>query len=463
MDGYFVHFFAPDFLPKLPKHVIFVIDISGSMFGEKLKQTKDAMVTILDDLTEKDYFNIILFSDDVEHWVPKSAQGSSPLLTYQGTKELKEEALNFVIGLETEGATNIYDAMKNALQKVAEVRISEVSIPANTKPLIIFMTDGEPTVGVTDRKEIEKNISEDNKKYQVQIYGLAFGQDADFNLIKGISLSSGGFARKIFEGSDAAIQLEDFYKDLASPLLKDVKFSYVGNNLTDVTNGNEMKTFFKGNEFVVAGKISDTSNDKVGIVIDAEGEIGNFQQKLLFCPIAPTLFNDPFGCILPPIHPIQPQPARSGPVNFIERLWAFLTIKNLLDGKVSETEKPLSVPDSVEPDDEVNVTTVEPTSVDSNIKEDSEKMLSEAKALELALKYNFVTKLTSLIVTRPQVEDKSEPEITIDPLPVFEADPFFSHQFSFSSFSQGFYPSFFITPSLSFVNRCRYYKVFLLH
>ena len=44
MDGYFVHFFAPDSLATLPKHVVFGIDISGSMFGEKLKQTKDAMV-----------------------------------------------------------------------------------------------------------------------------------------------------------------------------------------------------------------------------------------------------------------------------------------------------------------------------------------------------------------------------------------------------------------------------------
>ena len=456
MDGYFVHFFAPDFLPKLPKHVIFVIDISGSMFGEKMKQTKDAMVTILDDLTEKDFFNIIVFSDDAEHWVPKSAQGSSPLLTYQGTKELKEEALNFVIGLETKGMTNIYDAMKNALQKVAEVRISEVSIPANTKPLIIFMTDGSPTVGVTDRKEIEKNILADNKKYQVQIYGLAFGQDADFDLIKGISLSSGGFARKIFEGSDAAIQLEDFYKDLASPLLKDVKFSYVGNNLTDVTNGNEMKTFFKGNEFVIAGKFSDTSNDKVGIVIDAEGEIGNFQQKLLFCLMAPTLFNDPSGCILPPIPLIQPQPVRSKSVNFIERLWAFLTIKNLLEGKVSKIETKFPVLDSNEA--EVSRTTVKPILVGTQVKEDSEIMLSEGKALELALKYNFVTKLTSLIVTGAQSEDKMVPDIQINPVPVFEDVADVSGHFSTTFAPGGFYPSH--SRGLNLVARmCECYKL----
>jgi hypothetical protein len=52
-DGYFVHFFAPENLPTLPKHIVFVLDISGSMEGDKLAQTKDAMVTILDDLTDQ--------------------------------------------------------------------------------------------------------------------------------------------------------------------------------------------------------------------------------------------------------------------------------------------------------------------------------------------------------------------------------------------------------------------------
>lgn len=39
-DGYFVHYFAPRGLPVVPKDVIFVIDISGSMIGTKIKQVK---------------------------------------------------------------------------------------------------------------------------------------------------------------------------------------------------------------------------------------------------------------------------------------------------------------------------------------------------------------------------------------------------------------------------------------
>ena len=68
LDGYFVHYFAPENLQTLPRHVIFVVDVSGSMSGTKLKQTKDALVTILDDMTEQDYFDIITFSTDVKYW-----------------------------------------------------------------------------------------------------------------------------------------------------------------------------------------------------------------------------------------------------------------------------------------------------------------------------------------------------------------------------------------------------------
>ena len=68
LDGYFVHYFAPENLQTLPRHIIFVVDISGSMSGTKLKQTKDAMVTILDDMTEQDYFDIVTFSTGVSYW-----------------------------------------------------------------------------------------------------------------------------------------------------------------------------------------------------------------------------------------------------------------------------------------------------------------------------------------------------------------------------------------------------------
>lgn len=65
MEGYFVHFFAPENLKPLRKHVVFILDISGSMWGRKMEQLKEAQKKILDDLNADDFFNIITFSGDV--------------------------------------------------------------------------------------------------------------------------------------------------------------------------------------------------------------------------------------------------------------------------------------------------------------------------------------------------------------------------------------------------------------
>ena len=53
--------------------------------------------------------------------------------------------------------------------------------------MIVFLTDGEPTVGIQNVTEIKKNVRETNANYRIPIYGLAFGDDADFDLIKVIS------------------------------------------------------------------------------------------------------------------------------------------------------------------------------------------------------------------------------------------------------------------------------------
>lgn len=67
-DGYFVHFFAPKNLKPLRKHVIFVLDVSGSMIGRKINQLKEAMMSILEDLNPGDYFNIIDFNYNAKVW-----------------------------------------------------------------------------------------------------------------------------------------------------------------------------------------------------------------------------------------------------------------------------------------------------------------------------------------------------------------------------------------------------------
>lgn len=71
-DGFFVHFFAPSDLKPMEKHVVFVLDTSGSMSGVRIQQLKQAIKSILGQLGKQDLFNIIDFNSVVNVWnVPK--------------------------------------------------------------------------------------------------------------------------------------------------------------------------------------------------------------------------------------------------------------------------------------------------------------------------------------------------------------------------------------------------------
>jgi len=430
-DGYLVHFFVPEnVLEVLPKHVTFVLDTSGSMSGEKITQLQDAMVTILSDLKPKDHFSILEFDSIVTPWLsPADLESQLPLKSqippldllkepvelekprpiYQANEFLVEQAIEYAVGLEASGGTNINDALLEAIE-VAKKGKSD--LPENTTPLIIFLTDGQPSSGVTNREDIKKNLKKSNEA-GIPVYGLAFGAGADFGLVKDLSDDNRAFARKIFEGSDATIQLENFYAEISSPLLNNVTFEYVGEDLEATENVLPGSTFNSGSEFISVVKLSSEKKLPSSVKVSGLSIDRHFEDVIRPClrvddkdttsptdlvPVTrPTGLIYPFPCIPFPEIKIRP-------VNFIERLWAHLTIEKLLDDKADNKE------------------------------------LTEAErkeeATDIALKYNFVTDLTSLVVVKPSANktgsDKSLAKITPvsqQGLPHFHASGFSAQRF----------------------------------
>jgi len=112
--------------------------------------------------------------------------------------------------------------------------------------------------------------------------------------------------------------------------------------------------------------------------------------------------------LMPPTNS-TPQEERSESQNFLERLWAYLTIEDLLDEKISKVEKYKMLEQGSNNTDEVIA---------------NKTRLGKAKALKLALNYNFVTQLTSLIVVQPDnfasQENTTSKMTVIDPIPVEE-------------------------------------------
>ena len=247
---------------------------------------------------------------------------------------------------------------------------------------------------------------------------LAFGVDPDFALVRDLAIQSGAFARRIYETSDAAIQLEDFHSRISSPLLYDVKFEYVGASFTEKTRLDVSKTFYKGGEYIVAGKIKEISNleeeIQPEIIIQASQYIPQkYESKILPCYLRnesninvaesealladESILKRPSLCI--PIN--KPTIVRSDAENFIERLWAFLTIQNLLDDANKDESSSIFI-------EEITTKSSIEKDIVSNTTENIEIEKSDRdRALDIALKYNFVTDVTSLVVRKPN-EDKNE-------------------------------------------------------
>ncbi|KAF7669487.1 hypothetical protein LDENG_00189720 [Lucifuga dentata] len=363
-DGYFVHYFAPRGLPVVPKDVIFVIDVSGSMIGTKIKQTKQAMSTILGDLREGDHFNIITFSDKVHTW--KKGR------TVRATRQNVRDAKDFVKGIIAEGWTNINAALLSAAQLVSPPSSgTSHQLSSHRVPLVIFLTDGEATIGVTAGDTILINAKK--ALGSASLFGLAFGDDADFLLLKRLALDNRGVARMVYEDADAALQLKGFYDEVASPLLSDIQLSYLDDQAFDVTRS-LFPNYFQGSELVVTGRIKPGVKDlKVSMTATDSKQHMKAENDVLISHATGNETADSQDCWA----------EIEGISSFVHRLWAYFTIKELLLAKLNTTDSA------------------------------TQRLLAD-KATNLSLKYNFVTPVTSLVVVKPDA-DEATPTPTTTP------------------------------------------------
>ncbi|XP_038628352.1 inter-alpha-trypsin inhibitor heavy chain H4 isoform X2 [Tachyglossus aculeatus] len=347
VNGYFVHYFAPTGLSTLPKSIVFVIDKSGSMDGRKIAQTRDALLKILGDLNPEDQFNLVVFNSRISQWQPS---------LLKATQENVGSAKKFVLDIRASGGTNINEALLAAIHLLDESNQREL-VPENSVSMIILLTDGEPTVGETNPENIQQNIQRSlDGKYA--LFCLGFGFDVSYSFLEKMALDNSGLARRIYEDSDAALQLQDFYQEVATPLLKHVEFEFQDNTVLELSQNN-FNLFFKGSELVVAGKLHNKEQEKLSVLIKGQSNGKN----LTFEAEANVAEKEKV---------FQKQKYIFG--SFMERLWAYLTIQQLLEKAVSATGE--------------------------------ERTKLEARALALSLNFSFVTPLTSMVVTKPGTEDE---------------------------------------------------------
>ncbi len=244
---YFVHTFAPGMESlgnrAVDKDIVFIVDRSGSMSGDKMTQTKEAFELIVDRLSsETDRFNIISFSSGYELWKND--------LQVPGTDEITD-AKKWINNLAASGGTNIIESLEKGLE-IFDGDSSRMKI-------IVFLTDGNPTAGdIKSPEAICSTIKEKNSAKKVSIFSLGVGYDMDFQFLKKLSFLNYARAYRIDDSFDISEQISYFYDTISTPLIYRLNMNY--ENAANVYQ-RQAPYMFKGQEHLVLGEVIDVQKE----------------------------------------------------------------------------------------------------------------------------------------------------------------------------------------------------------
>ncbi|HTG17348.1 MAG TPA: VWA domain-containing protein [Blastocatellia bacterium] len=237
-DGYFLMLISPKSnigeQERVAKDIIFILDTSGSMSGEKIDKARAALKFGVESLSAHDRFNIISFSGE-EHLMKASL--------IEADRDGKQAGLKFIESLRAEGGTNINDALVAAFKQFQS---------SDRPAMIVFLTDGLPTVGPTDVKQIVKNVADVNRA-SVRLFSFGVGYDVNTNLLDKLSADNRGVSDYIEPQEDLEVKVSNFFARVNYPVLSDLKLDFGGVE-TDLIYPRALGDLFKNSQLVIVGR-----------------------------------------------------------------------------------------------------------------------------------------------------------------------------------------------------------------
>lgn len=314
------------------KDVIFVFDSSGSMEGEKIEQAREALKYCLRSLNARDRFGLASFATGVRRLDER-------LLAVED--ENLERARKFVDGIEAAGGTAINEALLSALAMVDR----DSGRPA----MVIFLTDGRPTVGEDDIEKILENVSEANKvagsHRPARLFVFGVGHKVNTHLLDELAVGNGGTSGYVKPEEEIDRVVASFYAKVSHPVMSDPELE-LGDAKAHDMYPRRLPDLFKGSQLVLVGRYDGTGDHAVRLRGKAKDR--------------PVELTYEFG-----------YPRREGGHDFLPRLWAVRHVGYLLD------QLRLG-------------------------KEDADELKDEI--IKLSLKYGIVTPYTSYLVREDRPE-----------------------------------------------------------
>jgi hypothetical protein len=309
-DGYFLLMLSPkdDVSERelVNKDIVFVLDTSGSMADEgKMDKARKALLFGIRTLRDGDRFNVIGFAGE-ERLMERGLIAANA--------EGKRRGEEFVNKLNPTGGTNINDALLASLKQFER---------GDRPKMLVFMTDGLPTVGETKIEKIISNLKSEitnSRAASIRIFPFGFGYDVNTTLLDRLGAENSGMSDYVQPKEDLEIKVSNFFSRVSSPVLSDLELD-LGPVLTEFTYPRKLTDLFRGMQLTALGRYKNT-NDLNNITLKLTGRAGKENRLFSYTDLD--------------------FPVRAEDNDFLPRLWASRRVGWLLEqiranGETKET------------------------------------------------------------------------------------------------------------------------------
>ena len=238
-DGYYLLMISPkdDWTEQeyTAKDIVFVLDTSGSMAeAGKMEKARAALLYGIRILRPQDRFNVVSFAGEERLMETRMITADD-----QGRKRGEE----FTQSLRPVGGTNINQALLSAMQQFES---------GNRPKILIFMTDGLPTVGVTNATQIVDNVRA-AKVPGMRLFTFGVGYDVNTALLDKLAAENGGVADYVEPKEDLEVKVSNFFSKVNYPVLTDLKLDMAGVQ-TDLVYPRALPDLFRGSQIILIGR-----------------------------------------------------------------------------------------------------------------------------------------------------------------------------------------------------------------
>ncbi len=239
-------------LPVQPRDVLLVQDSSGSMTPQKMDECRRGLRRWLDFLNPGDRFDLVGFSDDIRpcfgEWRAYDAAA-------------RREAMAFIDGLRAVGNTDIFLSLQEALDRTWS--------PERTMVLVL-MTDGRPTVGVTGSSDIIERITRRNQG-RISIFAVGGGRQVNSFFLDLISFRNRGDANVVTQQEGIPVAMEDLARQLRRPVLTDLTYRFSGMDGSEIYP-RQLANLFLDRPLVIYGRVPSPTGPLAFHVVGRSGQ-----------------------------------------------------------------------------------------------------------------------------------------------------------------------------------------------